>query len=143
MEVSPIFVRNDEAVDRVKISFSFKPTINCQAREFNFDRSSEESIITTTSRISVNIKKAFKHKLKNKVKNVVDTEEITELEMVLFDNNNEILGNNITNQEAWVTGRRANIQNLPYVVFLNTPTVTALKLPTSLIRGLIAVPEVI
>ena len=142
LEVNPIFVRNDEADDRIKISFAFKPTVHCKAREFNFDRSSDESIFTTLSRISVNVTKAFKYKFKNKSRRDPDLDNDSLIDILLLDDCDTIIYEDITNQEAWVTGRRVNIQDMPYVVFLNTPTVTSLKLPSSLISGFIAIPEV-
>ena len=134
-------VRAIDGAERMQLSFKYTSPVNGKERLYNFDRALDEHIDVTAARIAANVAKTL-----NKKKRKQSQEEKPELtvDVALFYDDVEVdrkMPNNL-NKNVWRPGARLRVGDAEYVVVVNPPTVSSMRLPHSVMAGSFICPEV-
>ncbi|XP_064485164.1 2',5'-phosphodiesterase 12-like [Ornithodoros turicata] len=131
--------------DRIELSFKYG-TDDLPERQFNFNRSSDENVGCALTRIATNINSQLEKKTKRKKsKKSAEAEEQPKLQNeveVTLKYQDEVVGNNQPNNEAWKEGAVLEVGSQKYVVSLNAPSVRSIRLPKVIMAGFPVFPHV-
>ena len=131
------FVRAVDGAERMHLSFKYTSPTG-KERLYNFDRSLDEQLDVTTARIAVNVAKTLN---KNKRKKTQDEQPALSVDVALYHDDVEV-NPDLPNKKVWCPGARLRIGEADYVVVVNPPTVTSLRLPDNVMAGSIICPVV-
>lgn len=132
MNANKCYFRHLKSENEVHITFLFKISEE-NIRQFNFNRKPNDSLGTIVSRIVANIQKIF-NKTNKKNKN---NKEIKETDVKLCDIKNDFVSESTTCSELIEKKipMKLNILGQIYDVIYNSPWVTSIGLPHSILAG--------
>lgn len=113
-------------------------------KRFDFNRKKREETKKTLQRILLKLQPK-QNKKKSKIvesSESLSNVQVQKFNVILVDDEENLIDENKTNEEAFVNGNILLINNFSYKLVLNPPSVLQLSLPTSIMAGFFVFPDV-